>query len=218
LFLGLDGFNRGWVVAGIDRIGNQYFDYSPSLSRLLSVKYHRAMIDIPIGLPDTGYRDCDLEARTRVGNSVFLGARRSLLSFETFEQANRYYWATEGRGSGISQQLWHIREKIREVDDLVAKRSDANIFETHPEVIFAGLFGGKLDRKTTAEGRSQRISVLERNGFSLISRWLKWRYGTGIKADDLIDACACAIAARDSQDFIGSTGEDARGLQMRIAV
>jgi hypothetical protein len=33
------------------------------------------MIDIPIGLPDRGYRQCDIEARALVGTRVFLGAR-----------------------------------------------------------------------------------------------------------------------------------------------
>src|SRR5207244_13377913 len=49
-YLGLDGFRRGWVAASIDEQGNHGFDYSPSLSRLLSMPHERAMIDMPIGL------------------------------------------------------------------------------------------------------------------------------------------------------------------------
>jgi hypothetical protein len=72
-FIGLDGIPGAWVavyLAGSD----QYFDYG-CLKRLLAVAYTRAMIDVPIGLPQRGYRTCDLDARERVGSRVFLGAR-----------------------------------------------------------------------------------------------------------------------------------------------
>ena len=42
------------------------------------------LVDIPIGLPDSGRRECDLAARKllgpRRGTSVFTGARRPALS------------------------------------------------------------------------------------------------------------------------------------------
>jgi predicted RNase H-like nuclease len=73
-YLGLDGFRGGWVAAWIDDRGNQGFDYSSSLGRLLSMPHQRAMIDMPIGLKMSGHRECDLRARELVGASVFLGA------------------------------------------------------------------------------------------------------------------------------------------------
>jgi hypothetical protein len=42
------------------------------------------------------------------------------------------------------------------------------------------------------------------------------RHGTGIGRDDLIDACACAVAARDSVACLGGGERDARGLRMEI--
>jgi hypothetical protein len=44
--------------------------------------------------------------------------------------------------------------------------------------------------------RKQRIEILKRMGFKNIEAMLGRRWGTGIGRDDLIDAYACAIAAR----------------------
>jgi predicted RNase H-like nuclease len=78
LYLGLDGFRGGRVAAWIDDHSNHGFDYSPGLSRLLSMPHKRAMIDMPIGLKLSGHRRCDIRARELIGPSVFLGARRNL--------------------------------------------------------------------------------------------------------------------------------------------
>jgi len=45
---------------------------------------------------------------------------------------------------------------------------------------------------------------------------LTQRYRTGIGRDDLIDACACAVAARDSTSRLGGDEVDIRGLRMEI--
>ena len=81
MYLGMDGFRLGWVAAWIDDAGRQGFDYSAGVPRLLQIPHKRAMIDIPIGLPNEGHRNCDLKAQ--VGSSVFLGARRNLFEFES---------------------------------------------------------------------------------------------------------------------------------------
>ena len=56
IYIGVDGFRYGWVAAYIDDDGNYFFDYSAGLQRLLSGSFKRAMIDVPIGLPDKRYR------------------------------------------------------------------------------------------------------------------------------------------------------------------
>jgi predicted RNase H-like nuclease len=216
-YLGLDGFRGGWVVAWIDDQGNHGFDYSPRLDRLLVAAHKRAMIDMPIGLKLKGHRTCDLRARELVGASVFLGARRNLWEFPDQASANRYYWRHEGPGMGVSCQLWNIRDKIREVDDFITPERQATIGEAHPELIFRNL--GKqirLDGKKSERGREQRLKLLAERGFVKLSSWLTQRYGTGIGRDDLIDACACAVAARDSNARLGGDEIDVRGLRMEI--
>ncbi len=216
-YLGLDGFRGGWVAAWIDDHGDHGFDYSPGLSRLLSVPHQRAMIDMPIGLKMSGHRSCDLRARELVGASVFPGARRNLWEFSDQAAANQYYWRHEGPGMGVSCQLWNIRDRIKEVDDFITPDRQATIGEAHPELIFQKLGNQfRLDGKKSAPGRDQRIGLLADRGFVKLSKWLTQRYGTGIGRDDLIDACACAVAARDSNARLGGDEVDSRGLRMEI--
>jgi predicted RNase H-like nuclease len=216
-YLGLDGFPFGWVAAWIDQRGDHGFDHSPDLARLLATPHARAMIDMPIGLKPRGYRTCDLRARELVGPAVFLGARRDLWTFPDMAAANRHYWQHEGKGRGVSAQLWNIRGKIREVDALMTPESQATIGEAHPELIFWNLAGRvRLAKKTSAEGREQRIALLAQRGFTRLPQWLTQRHGTGIGCDDLIDACACAVAARDSTQLVGKNEIDPRGLRMEI--
>jgi predicted RNase H-like nuclease len=216
-YLGLDGFRGGWVAAWIDDHGNHGFDYSSGLSRLLSMPHQRAMIDMPIGLKMSGHRQCDISARELVGASVFLGARRNLWEFHDQASANQYYWQHEGAGMGVSCQLWNIKDKIREVDDFITPDRQATIGEAHPELVFLKLNNEvRLEPKKSARGRNQRIELLAEQGFVKISKWLTQRYGTGIGRDDLIDACACAVAARDSNSRLGGDEVDPRGLRMEI--
>lgn len=216
-YLGLDGFRYGWVAAWIDERGDHGFDYSPGLTRLLAMPHARAMIDMPIGLNVSGYRTCDLRARELVGPAVFLGARRDLWRFPDMAAANRHYWKHEGKGRGVSAQLWNIRDKIREVDEIMTPARQATIGEAHPELIFWNLAGRLLlESKVSAQGREQRIALLEQRGFTRLRKWLTQRHGTGIGRDDLIDACACAVAARDSTQSVGDGEIDPRGLRMEI--
>lgn len=216
-YLGLDGFRFGWVAAWIDGRGDHGFDYSPGLARLLAMPHARAMIDMPIGLNPSGYRTCDLRAREMVGPAVFLGARRDLWTFSDMATANRHYWEHEGKGRGVSAQLWNIRDKIKDVDEIMTPERQATIGEVHPELIFWNLAGRvRLATKTSAEGRERRIALLAQRGFTSLPRWLTQRHGTGIGRDDLIDACACAVAARDSMQCVGGVEIDPRGLRMEI--
>jgi len=90
-FVGIDGIPGGWVAVYLSGEGRQRFAYGKSAAQLLSDPYERAMIDMPIGLPERGYRQCDIEARALVGPRVFLGARWGVWAFETLNDANTYY-------------------------------------------------------------------------------------------------------------------------------
>jgi predicted RNase H-like nuclease len=198
-FIGIDGIRRGWVAVYLDGDGTQRFAHASSVAELLAGPYQRAMIDMPIGLPECGYRQCDQEARAIVGSRVFLGARRGVWGFKTLDEANAHYWKAEGVGRGISMQLFCIRDKLRELNEAPVP---ARLFEAHPEMIFWRLAGRVLTGKKSVQGRDERIALLEAKGLGEVRRWLGQRRGTGIGQDDLIDACACAVAARDSVDTV----------------
>jgi predicted RNase H-like nuclease len=137
-----------------------------------------------------------------LGARVFLGARQGIWNFKTLDEANAHYWDREGAGRGVSMQLFCLREKLRELN---VSSVPPRVLEAHPEVIFWRLAGRVLASKRTAEGRAERIRLLQANGIGEVRRWLEQRHGTGIGSDDLIDACACAVAARDSTRRLPAT-------------
>jgi predicted RNase H-like nuclease len=202
-FVGLDGIRNGWVAVYLSSDGRQRFAFGKSVSLLLADPFDRAMIDMPIGLPMQGYRQCDIEAKALVGSRVFLGARQGVWEFKTLAEANAHYWGKEGQGRGISIQLFGIRDKLRELNE---RPRIPRVFEAHPELIFRRLAGRVLTSKKTAQGRAERVEFLEANGIADIHLWLTQRHGTGVGRDDLIDACACALAARDSTCKLPANG------------
>jgi predicted RNase H-like nuclease len=218
--VGLDGFAKGWVAVRIDGTRRELL-FLKSAPELLAMTFDRAGIDMPIGLPEHGMRACDLAARAQLGrhaSRVFTGARRGLWDFSSPADANR---ALKARGeAGVSVQLWNLGPKILEVDTLMTPRLQARIREAHPELVFLRLnFGRPLPSKKTTEGLALRARLLRREGFAEIRQWLE-APRSGAKADDIVDACAVAIAARDfGQGHVFPSGrapKDARGLKMEI--
>jgi predicted RNase H-like nuclease len=219
--IGLDGFSGGWVAVCIDG-GAQELSFHSDVTSALSAPFDRAGIDIPIGLTDDGSRDCDRLARNKLrphGSGVFSGARRWLWN-EFCEPDKANSEALQRGQTRVSRQLWHLGPKIMEVDAFVRARPSLHVREVHPELVFLRLNGGKpLARKKSEEGDSLRRRLLKRAGFREIDLWLtKARLGTGAKRDDVLDACAVAIAARDPAGSVpeGLPPLDGYGLPMQI--
>ena len=230
MFVGVDGCKTGWVAAWIS--DNEFgIDHFVSINELAKLKAKCTMIDIPIGLAPIGHRSCDLLAKKALGQNharVFTGARRSLLKLYDQYGINGRAKASQvlknGGDHGISCQLWGIVPKIAQVDDFVLSEGQiGELKECHPELVFLRLNGGVSVRQTkkSVEGRDRRKALLDINGFDLtkIDYWINdWRIGKGISADDVLDACACAIAARDFSACMpeGLAPTDSKGLPMQI--
>jgi predicted RNase H-like nuclease len=74
-----------------------------------------------------------------------------------------------------------------------------------------------LPSKKSEEGDCLRRKLLKGSGFREVDRWLtKTRIGTGAKRDDVLDACAVALAARELAGSVGSPQPDTYGLPMQI--
>jgi predicted RNase H-like nuclease len=218
MFIGLDGFRRGWVAVRLHKDGARDIRFLPELRGILDWPLARAMIDLPIGLPDADNRGCDEAARAVIAphrSRVFLGARRWILDCGSPADANRE--ARRREQKGVSVQLFGLRAKMAEADLLVQSNGQERLCETHPELVFRRLNGGRpLAAKKTAEGHALRRRLLEADGFDALDAWLESRRGTGAKADDVFDACA--VAARDSRDRVPARNprRDALGLRMEI--
>ncbi len=219
--LGLDGFSKGWVAVRIDGEARE-ISFHPDVAGALSGPFDRTGIDIPIGLTEDGERACDRLARDQLrphGSRVFSGARRWL--WQEFSDPDKANIEALRRGqTRVSRQLWHLGPKIMEVDAFLRADRSRDVREVHPELVFLRLNGGKpLPPKKSGEGDSLRRRLLKRHGFRKIDVWLtKSRLGTGAKRDDVLDACAVALAASDPAGSVpeGLPQLDGQGLPMQI--
>ncbi len=218
--LGLDGFSRGWVAVSIEG-DRRDIAFPADISTALTAPFARAAVDIPIGMTDVGDRACDQLARDRLAphrSRVFTGARRWL--WQEFTDPDEANAEAMRRGQkGASRQLWHLGRKIMEVDAFVRANRDLDIREAHPELVFLRLHGAPLPSKKTEQGAALRRELLVAAGFVDIDEWVKRaRIGTGAKPDDVLDACAVALAARDGAGCLpdGEPPRDAHGVAMQI--
>jgi predicted RNase H-like nuclease len=218
---GLDGCRGGWVAVWIDN-DDHGIAFLPSIADLLNYPHALALVDIPIGLPDSRLRRCDVEARALLGKDcgrVFPGIRRGLLAFENSDHPTANLWA-KSSGKGISIQLFNLIPKIAEVDRFVDAQKQVSLRETHPELIFWRLNGRqRLSSKKTTEGIRVRQRLIREQGVPEINDWLdRSPIRKHAKPDDILDACAAAVAAREPKDRLpaSETQVDQRGLKMEM--
>jgi len=221
---GVDGYKRRWISVWLnDDLSAAGWELINNTDQLMALDASMLMIDIPIGLPDTGYRGCDLAARRLLGAAaprVFLGLRRPLLQYlNDYAAANA--WA-KSDGKGLAKQSFSILPKIASIDSVMTPERQSQFRESHPELVFQRLNNGAvLPTKHSAEGLRLRQELLTRLGFVALVSWLEQLRGTGAKPDDLFDACALALAAHDAvQGRVmranNETNRDSRGLCMEI--
>jgi len=209
--LGVDGCRGGWVGALVEGSRVSWHRFA-TIAEALALPVAAIGVDMPIGLPATGRRACDLEAKSLLGRAhprVFLAPPRGVLAAATYAEAGRLHRELTG-GLGLSVQTWHLVPKIREVD---AVADDPRIVEVHPELSLAALGGaGPLPSKKTAAGRAARVALL--------TGWLGDLVAlpTG---DDGLDALAGAWSARRwlagrGRSLPGVPAYDEIGRPMRI--
>lgn len=217
---GIDGCKGGWVMVRRDEKGQFAKQVFEKLNEL--PKTDVILIDIPIGLPDSGRRECDRKARKVLGGSVFTGARRPLLKYKNRECAHA--WGRKKDKLGVTKQLWGIMPKIKEVDDWVRTSCNLPLREGHPELSFYAAAGGRpmANNKKDKDGQNERLQVL--TGFideSKVREWLEQTRGSGAARDDILDALAlCWSAARLALDchctLPAHPPLDAHGLAMEM--
>ncbi len=227
--LGVDGCRNGWVAAIVDPSNGVRVEVFTDFSTVL-VRHPFAMIivDMPIGLADEGRRGCERLAREALGrrrSSVFPAPRRGMLAFDDYAAANAWGKA-QGSGVGLTRQAWNILPKIREIDAAITAADQIRLGEGHPELAFRRLSGAPCRHpKRRREGVLERLAILKRNGITaepLIAhaRFEASLLGARAGADDALDACALALAARARLQGramrLSDDARDRRGLVMEI--
>ena len=222
MIAGVDGCKDKWIAV-VD-LGNNQTDIREPCS-FLELYEDRSLdlvvIDIPIGLPDRGDREADLEARRFLGKCgvcVFTAPIRPILCCETWEEACQKRASIEGKK--ISKQQFGILDKVCEVDTTLRKVAAVKIKEGHPEISFALMNGGvPLLSKHKTEGRQQRRDLLVKNHFPEVGQL---DTSPIERYKDILDAYAMLWTARritsnGVRRFPSLAVKDKFGLSMEIA-
>ncbi|HEV2351782.1 MAG TPA: DUF429 domain-containing protein [Terriglobia bacterium] len=201
IVIGVDGCSGGWLCFKLNLQSRQtevkvHCSFADVISEIQSAKL--SAVDIPIGLPDSSSRDCDLNARRQLGKprstSVFPPPVRSALNAMNYQQAcalNR-----KACGKALTKQTYAICKKILEVDMLMSQKEQSRIYEVHPEVCSWALNGFVSMRysKRKAEGHRDRQKLLSFQ-YPEIKQHVSQLVRREARADDLLDAAAAAWTA-----------------------
>ncbi|MCX7816399.1 MAG: DUF429 domain-containing protein [Syntrophales bacterium] len=205
LIAGIDGCRSGWFCLTEDMASGEIdARIISNIEEILGWQPSPEVVtvDVPIGIPDVGYRVCDIEARKRLGypraSSVFLTPVRAVLLAGSYGEAceiNR-----KRTGKMLSKQTWNIIPKIREMDGFVRGYDVEQtwIREIHPEVSFWAWNGGRAMKfsKRVAQGQQEREHLI-RTFYGVRFDHVKEQLGAkGFKCDDLLDAFAALWSAR----------------------
>jgi predicted RNase H-like nuclease len=234
---GVDGCRGGWIAA-FWRADNAEIRLRvvPRFADIVTAPERPAVIatDIPIGLPERaghGGRAAENAVRPLLGarqSSVFSVPSRAAMGALDYREACALALQTSEPPRKISKQLFMIAPKIREVDEalLADAALAARVFETHPEVAFWRMNGGraltepkKIKGKCCGPGLALRRGLLIASG--LPASCVESAPPVGAAEDDLLDALACAAVARRihrgaAQSFPDPPPRDAFGLRMAI--
>lgn len=232
-FIGIDGCRAGWFCVILDEGDAWSCRLAPDAHAVaeLAVGADSVLIDIPIGLSDSGPdgRLCDREARQLLGrgraSSVFSAPARRTLAAASYRDALELNRQATGRG--LSKQAWNIVPKIREIDTLLCgNRALRGVLrESHPELCFRALNGKQAMQynKKKEEGQQQRLAVLE-HYFPQCRTLFEQACGEfprgRVARDDIIDAMVCAVTAKygygSYRTAPASPATDGQGLPMEI--
>ncbi len=225
---GVDGCKAGWFVAFRDKTRTDCFVAENAVELADRLEGFDAVgIDIPVGLPDRGNRECETLARKTLSprrtSSVFSAPIRPVLDVDDYRKACELRFRLEGKR--MSKQSFFIMPKIADVDRLVRARPSFGrpLHEVHPEVSFAALAGEPmLHAKRTREGFDERRRLLDRvHPPRALDRALAAYPRTSVARDDVLDAfavlwSAARIAERSATRLPASPVYDEYGIDMAI--
>ncbi len=218
-YLGVDACSSGWIAGIFDDggLGVARYDDIETLWAAHS-DAERVLIDIPIGLPETGRRACDEAAKELLGNRsscVFYTPARAVLDADDYADANERN--REQTGHGLSKQTYNILPAIKAVRDFLGSHEAARqrVVECHPELCFAAFAGGTPvpDSKHTDAGLATRRELLGNeleDADAAYQAALDEYYRKDVGRDDVLDALALTAAAREDTLLSVPEGRDHR--------
>lgn len=227
-YIGIDGCKLGWFSVSINGNNDWAIDIYSDILSLSTDDTSLVLIDVPIGLPYDESRKCDLEARKLLtsarGSSVFPTPCREATRATDYREAclvNEKHLSVR-----LSQQSWNICNKIAEVDEFIIDNKDSfNIRESHPEVCFWALAGGRPMEynKKRKKGQEERLELLQSiysESNNIYEKALSSYMRKEVAKDDILDALVLAVTGYISGGQLESIPEvpeyDQLGLPMEI--
>jgi predicted RNase H-like nuclease len=228
MVIGVDGCRAGWlaiidhgnvlnacIVGTFDELQRQF--PAPAL----------IAIDIPIGLPQRGARECDRKARQLLGFprrcSVFPAPIRPCAQLGEYPELNARHRKLDGRG--MTRQTHALLEKVIQVDRALIEddRLRERVHEIHPEGSFYYWNRGApmAHRKSSRVGREERERLIDAMWPADRERLLAALGKENFERDDLNDAFAALWSARrirhgDAIPLPCYLEKDEKGLPIRI--
>jgi len=194
--VGVDGYAAGWIAVELRAGAFSRAWPAVSLAALLADLPAAATVgvDMPLGLLDIGWRTADRVVARALGprrSSVFAVPPRPVWDAADYAGANLRCRELTG-GGGLSVQAWGLRRRVLEAD-ACREAGPHELFEVHPELVFATLAGGPLPHgKKTWHGQTSRRALLDAAGVSLPDHL---GAAGGVPVDDVLDAAAVAWSA-----------------------
>ncbi|MFX0196656.1 MAG: DUF429 domain-containing protein [Candidatus Hodarchaeota archaeon] len=199
---GVDACKGGWLSVSKDLLSGRILSEVHASVESLVNRSPRSIViavDIPIGLTDSGQRECDRLAREMLGrprsSSVFPAPIRPALRAENGKQADEITRWIDGRGVGA--QAWGLYARIREFDRLVVSDPMARrrIYEVHPELSFMAWTGGIpiRDSKRSHAGMNIRAELVKAHFGREALRAARQRHQQAWVADDDINDAFAAL-------------------------
>lgn len=215
-YVGVDWASGLWVTVALSdevristspSILNVWHEFKQSIEAML--------VDIPIGLSESGIRACDRAAKTLLkdrSSTVFSVPPRDIVETEDYCEAR------ETNDDSLGSQSWWLFPRIREVDVFLQEVNGAidRMYESHPEVCFAALAGEPLQSKNNDVGVDDRVvllKALDEDLYAEVRAFVDERRGDAAwhhriskgRIDDVVDAAVLAgtaakldLAERDS--------------------
>ncbi len=236
---GVDACRAGWIACFLrDDLSALTFRIVGDIAEVVDApeRPQAVSVDMPIGLPDriegTG-RPCEMAVRPRLGqrqSSVFSVPSRAAVMEEDYRAACERALATSTPPRKVAKQCFMLFPRIREIDALLIARPELRdvVFETHPEVAFLEMNGGrpaslpkKVRSRPNPDGLSERLALLAAAGLPDGVATAVAAPPRGAGGDDVLDAAACAWSARrilrgEAAIYPDPPPRDSLGLEMAI--
>ncbi len=225
---GIDGCKVGWLAVWTQ--GNNYqFGVFKTLEKISqdAPEFDTYLIDIPVGLSSkTRKRTIEATMRKELkgrSSTVFNAPSRDAIYANNYEDACKLNLAIEGKK--LSQQTYNIAPKIRETDEFISTQTSIKVIESHPEVCFKHLNGGKIlqTKKKTSEGIKERLLILKSLNLKtpqLYEKILSNTYRKHVARDDIVDAICLSVVLEKTNgklDFLRDENvNDEKNIDIRI--